>query len=296
MVEGQRFVPYDFTMEVAIQIQGLCKSYGDFNALQSLDFSVDKGQCVGLLGSNGAGKSTTIRMIIGQLKPTSGHVRVFGVDPSRNPKEVHQHIGYIPDSQSLYDELSVNENVLVFAKLFGYPQSHVDDILRQIDLIKKKNEQVKSLSKGLRQRVLIARALVHKPKIIILDEPTTGLDPNSAESIYQILENLKKKGATLLLTTHLMNDVERLCDTITFLDKGKKIEEGTPWDLKKKYGDNKIIARIVGSGGEEDVILNHSEKWTKQLSDIAQQSEILSIHSSEPKLEEIFIKLVESTK
>jgi ABC-2 type transport system ATP-binding protein len=222
-------------METVLSIKNLDKNYGSFQAIKGLNLSIEKGHCVGLLGSNGAGKSTTIRIITGQLRPSSGLVDVFGIDPTRYPKKVHPFIGYIPDTQTLYEDLTVQDNILVFAELFGQSQKEVDGILEKVRLVDKKKTKVKKLSKGLKQRVLIARALLHNPEFIILDEPTTGLDPSSAENIYSILEGLKKEGATLLLSTHLMNDVDRLCDKIVFIDKGVKVEEGSPQELKDKY-------------------------------------------------------------
>ena len=195
-------------MAELLSIKNLNKSYGSFQALKGLDFSILEGQCVGLLGSNGAGKSTTIRIITGQLKPTSGEVSVLGINPSTHPKKIHPSIGYIPDTQTLYEDLTVETNISIFSSLFGKENTSVDEILEKVQLVEKKKEKVKKLSKGLRQRVLIARALVHSPPFIILDEPTTGLDPSSAESIYNVLDSLKKQGATILLTTHLMNDVD----------------------------------------------------------------------------------------
>lgn len=232
----------------ALSIQGLSKKYGDFQALKDLNLTIERGQCLGILGSNGAGKSTTIRMITGQIRPSEGEIRVFGINPSLEPKKVHPFIGYIPDSQSLYENLTVWDNIHIFTKLFGAGEQETMRIIEQMGLVEKKYEKVKNLSKGLGQRVLIARALVHNPKFVILDEPTTGLDPSAAESIYSILEDLKKRGTTILLTTHLMNDVDRLCDQIVFISHGKKIEEGAPEELKAHYGLKleDIFIKIVG--------------------------------------------------
>ena len=235
-------------MEKLLKLDKLCKNFGNFKALEGLDMEISQGQCVGLLGSNGAGKSTTIRMITGQIQPTSGDIEFLGFNPSTEPKKIHPLIGYIPDSQALYEEISVKANIEVFAKLYEKGKAEVSEIIEKIGLKEKEKTKVKNLSKGLRQRVLIARALVHSPKFIILDEPTTGLDPSSAESIYKILEELKNQGSTILLTTHLMNDVDRLCDHIVFINKGKKVEEGNPGELKNKYGTRleDIFIQLVG--------------------------------------------------
>lgn len=282
-------------MKPIIQLEKICKNYGSFQAVCDLDLSIQKGQCFGLLGTNGAGKSTTIRMITGQLRKTAGHLDVMGFDPGLEPKRVHENIGYIPDSQSLYDDLSVFQNILLFARLFGKGAEDVDKIIAEVDLLAKKNTAVKKLSKGLRQRVVIARALVHKPKIILLDEPTSGLDPKSADVIYRILESLKDQGATLLLTTHLMNDVERLCDEIVFIHEGKKIEQGSPFSLKNKYSSSMVEVISKTAGGVSRHQFQMSGQLNIELAQIEADSEILSIHSLEPKLEEIFIQLVGET-
>lgn len=231
-----------------ISIRDLNKNYGAFQALKDLSFEIADGQCVGLLGSNGAGKSTTIRIITGQLLATSGRVEVDGLNPATEAKKLHAHIGYIPDAQSIYEDLSVWQNIDIFRQLQDAPIVTTEEIILMVGLKEKLKTKVKHLSKGLRQRVLIARALVHQPKIILLDEPTTGLDPSSAESIYRILESLKKNGSTILLTTHLMNDVDRLCDHIVFINEGQKVEEGSPESLRQKYGKKleDIFVHLVG--------------------------------------------------
>ena len=169
----------------------------------------------------------------------------MGRDPVENPKDVHSVIGYIPDSQTLYEEMTVKQNVDVFREIFGLPKSQTNEIIKTLSLEAKSNKKVKTLSRGLKQRVLIARALVHSPEVILLDEPTTGLDPSLADVIYKILEDLKNQGSTILLTTHLMNDVERLCDRIVFLHRGEKIEEGTPFELKRKYRNQSLCVQVL---------------------------------------------------
>ena len=291
-LDGPVEVPYKLPMKTVLSIENLCKNYGKFSALKNLNLEIKQGDCVGLLGSNGAGKSTTIRIITGQLRPSSGRVEVLGVNPTKHPKKIHPHIGYIPDSQTLYDELSVQMNIEIFARLFGKGAKQVLEIIERVQLQNKKDVKVKNLSKGLRQRVLIARALVHHPSIIILDEPTTGLDPSSAESIYGILEHLKNQGATILLTTHLMNDVDRLCDQIVFIDKGIKVEEGSPPELKRKYSLPVIEFDVLIDGNVSTHSLPKEKGWLGEVAKLRQEGEILRIKTHEPKLEDIFIKLV----
>jgi len=270
-----------------IDVKYISKNYGSFKAIDKLSFSISQGECLGLLGSNGAGKSTTIKTITGQIKPDSGRVEVCGFNSEREPKSVHSVIGYIPDDQTIYEELSVEQNIDVFRQIHELPKERTKEIIKTIGLTDKTKEKVKNLSKGLKQRVLIARALVHNPKVILLDEPTTGLDPSSAESIYEILEDLKKAGSTILLTTHLMNDVERLCDRIIFINKGEKIEEGTPLELKSRHKSSKVDVQTVDGKKHE---LSLSTDLGDQIKSL--DKEIFSIKTHEPKLEDIFIKLI----
>ncbi len=283
-------------MTLALDIRQLVKKYSGFEALNKLSFQVQAGQCMGLLGSNGAGKSTTIRIITGQLKPNQGEALVFGFNPSLEPKKIHALIGYIPDSQSLYDELTVFDNIDLFRQLYGVSKNKTYEVIEKLNLTEKIKEKTKALSKGLRQRVLIARALVHGPQLIILDEPTTGLDPSSAESIYLILEELKKTGSTILLTTHLMNDVERLCDQIIFIDKGQKIEEGTPLELKRKFSENTVDVVVSEEGQYKNYKIKKGPDWLEELKQLQALGEIIKINSHEPKLEDIFIRLLSEKK
>jgi len=271
----------------AIDVKYISKNYGSFRALNKLSFSVKAGECLGLLGSNGAGKSTTIKTITGQIKPDSGRVEVNGYNSEREPKKVHSEIGYIPDDQTIYEELSVKQNIDLFRQIHELPKQRTAEIISMLGLSEKTNIKVKKLSKGLKQRVLIARALVHKPKVILLDEPTTGLDPSSAESIYEILEQLKASGSTILLTTHLMNDVERLCDRIIFINKGEKIEEGTPLQLKSKHRSPKVDIQTLDG---QKYQFNLDSQLHSQIASL--KSEVFSINTFEPKLEEVFIKLI----
>ena len=275
----------------AISVQNIFKEYGDFQAVNGLSFHVNKGECLGLLGSNGAGKSTTMRIIIGQMHPSSGFVTVQGVDPTTDPKKVHASMGYVPDSQTVYDEITVEQNIDVLRRIYEEPKEKTKEIIDRLGLTEKAKTKVKNLSRGLKQRVLIARAIVHGPQVIIIDEPTTGLDPSAAEVIYEILEDFKKMGKTILLTTHLMNDVERLCDRIVFLHRGEKIEEGTPFDLKRKYRDVKLQIQTIEEGLLKHTELPFDQNFPAALGKIHADKYIYSINTHEPKLEDIFVKL-----
>lgn len=254
---------------------------------------VGQGECVGLLGTNGAGKSTTIRILTGQLQFNSGSAEVFGICPSREPKKVHSILGYVPDDQSLYDDISVWQNVEVFRRLRELPRQRSEEILELLSLRDKANARVRDLSRGLRQRVLLARSILHEPKVLLLDEPSTGLDPNSVEDLYGLLSRLREQGTSILLSTHLMNDVERLCDRVVFLNKGHKVEEGKPFALKRKYRRPVVSVQIQKEGrvcAEE--FFDDDPDLFRKLELLRREGALIAIHSHEPKLEEIFIKLV----
>ncbi len=279
-------------MVKAIEIKALSKSYGAFQAVNNLSFVLNKGETLGLLGTNGAGKTTTIKILTGQLLANSGSVSVFGLDPSRNPKDVHNVIGYIPDKQSTYDELPVYQNIDFFRRLHGLSRERTPQLIEMFHLQEKAKVKVKKLSRGLRQRVLIARSIVHQPQLLILDEPTIGLDPSSANDILVYLESLKAQGVTILITTHLMNEVDRLCDQIVFLDHGKKIAEGTPFDLKMRYKNDTL--KVVRRDGERVItdMSPISEDIFELLKGLHTRRELLQVQSHSPTLDEVFINIL----
>ena len=276
----------------AIVINNLFKNYGAVPALKGLSLKVRRGECVGLLGPNGAGKSTTIQILTGLLQPSSGSVDILGVNPSKDPKAAHSFISCIPDRQTLYDEITVEQNIDLFRRIYKKPPSHTREIIHKMGLDEKARSKAKTLSKGLRQRVLIGRALVHNPEVIFLDEPTSGLDPEATDFVCSILEDLKKRGVTMLLSSHLMYLAERLCDRIALINKGEKKEEGTPAALRKKQGGSQIEVKYLDAGRQKTTLIPLDVDFIEQLKKIQKKGEILSINTYQPKLEDIFIRLV----
>jgi ABC-2 type transport system ATP-binding protein len=276
-----------------ISVHNLVKRYGDFTAVSDLSFTVNTGETLGLLGTNGAGKSTTIQILTGQLLPTAGQVRVLDKDPSFEPKAIHQEIGYIPDQQSLYEDLTSFDNIDLFRKIHNLPKSVTTDMIEKLGLTEKSKKKVKTLSKGLKQRVLIGRSLLHQPKVLFLDEPTSGLDPSSANTICALLEELKKNGTTILLTTHLMNEVDRLCDQVIFIHEGKKIEEGTPFELKMKYSKPILKWTLKNETGfsfqEQDM---NSPLIFEKMRDLYSKKTLVHFEMHLPTLEDVFIHIV----
>jgi len=230
----------------AIEVRGLTKKFGDFTAVDDVSFEVRRGEIFGLLGPNGAGKSTLIRMLTTLLKPTSGSALVGGFDVVSSANDVRRMIGVIPQAMTSDLELSANENLMIFTKLYGVPRERrralVAELLAAVELSKWADAPVKNLSGGMRRRVEIARGLVHEPAILFLDEPTTGLDPVSRTSVWDMIRNLKRgRDLTVLLTTHYMDEADRLCDRIAIVDHGTLMALDSPLRLKAAIpGENTL--------------------------------------------------------
>ena len=221
----------------AIEVEEITKRFGEFTAVDHVTFTVEHGEIFGLLGPNGAGKSTLIRMLTTLLVPTSGTARVNGFDVRRFPSEVRQSIGVIPQAMTSDLDLSAEENILIFAKLYGVPRERrihvVREALEAVELAEWADKPVKNLSGGMRRRLEIARGLVHQPRILFLDEPTTGLDPVSRVAVWEMLSRLKKqRDLTILLTTHYMDEADKLCDRVAIVDHGKLVALDSPATLK----------------------------------------------------------------
>lgn len=277
---------------MSICVENLSKQYGAFQALKNFSFKVKEGECAGLLGPNGAGKSTTIKILTGQLQPSSGSIKVLGMDPIKQTKELHSLIGYVPDNPSIYDELTVRQNIEIFRQIYREQKENTQKIIQKMGLTDKTKIKGKNLSKGLKQKLLIARTLVHTPKFLFLDEPTVALDPNSTDFICQILEELKDQGVTIFLSTHLMYLAERLCDHIILLNEGEKKEEGSLKALRERHGNSQLKVRFLEEGKQKTIIIPFSKNMTKELMNIEKTREILSLNTNETKLEDIFIRLV----
>jgi ABC-2 type transport system ATP-binding protein len=252
-------------MKPAIDVRGIVKKFGDFTAVDDISFSVQQGEIFGLLGPNGAGKSTLIRMLTTLLPPTAGTAEVDGIDVIKDPNGVRKVIGVIPQALTSDLELSVYENLLIFAKLYGVPREKRDSLiaglLEQVELTKWANEQVKKLSGGMRRRVEIARGLVHHPRVLFLDEPTTGLDPVSRAAVWEMVRKLKEQHElTVLLTTHYMDEADNWCDRIAIVDHGHLMALDSPIRLK---------ASIPGTNTIEASFEDAPADWHQQLESLA---------------------------
>ncbi|MHB8069334.1 MAG: ABC transporter ATP-binding protein [Desulfobaccales bacterium] len=238
--------------EKAIVVQDLTKDFGKFRAVDRVSFEVRKGEIFGFLGPNGAGKSTTIRMLNGLLAPTSGTGAVAGYDLIRQTDAIKQHIGYMSQRFSLYEDLTAEENLTFFGGVYGLPparlQERTEDALRQVGLLERRGELTRNLALGLRQRLALASAILHEPPILFLDEPTSGVDPISRRNFWDLIYSLAEKGITVLVTTHYMEEAE-FCDRLVLIYQGRLIAQGTPRDLKAAVPEE-IIAVFPDHLGE----------------------------------------------
>jgi lipooligosaccharide transport system ATP-binding protein len=241
-----------------IVVKNLVKQFGDFTAVNGINFSVKQGESFGLLGPNGAGKSSTMRIIGATSQRTSGEVLILGKDPEQAGPQIRAHLGVVPQQDNLDEELTCAENLYIYGRYFGLPKiavnNKIDELLQFAQLLDKKNSKVKSLSGGMKRRLTIARALVSDPDILMLDEPTTGLDPQARHILWDRLFRLKEKGVTLLITTHHMDEAEQLCDRLMVMDKGEIMAEGSPTELIKKYSTKEVLEVRFGSDRNSQMV------------------------------------------
>ncbi len=257
--------------EYVIRANGLRKTYGDFVAVEGINFEVKRGEAFGLLGPNGAGKSTTMRMITSTLQRTSGELEILGKDPDKFGPEIRSHIGVVPQQDNLDRQLSVWENIFVYGRYFGlsrkFLKAKIEELLAFAQLEEKRSVKSEELSGGMKRRLTIARGLVNEPEVLLLDEPTTGLDPQARHVLWDRLFRLKELGVTLVLTTHYMDEAEQLCDRLIVMDKGKIMAEGSPAELIKKYSSKEVLEVRFGSSGNAEA--------AKKLEKVGDRLEIL---------------------
>ena len=267
-----------------IKADNLGKSFGSFKAISSLTFEVNKGEILGFLGPSGSGKTTTINILTGQLTPDQGQSSILGKSSTNLNEEDLANIGLITENSGYYEKLSLYDNLLFFAKLYDVPQGDLDNLMKRVGLYDRRKTLAEKLSTGMKQRMLLVRAIINKPQVLFLDEPTSGLDPSTSQSIHELIKELQAEGTTIFLTTHDMHEATILCDKIVLLNKGQIVEAGTPSDLIQKYNTDKRV-KITYQSGEENY-LSFSE-----LGQVSQTDDILTIHSCEPTLEDVFIQL-----
>lgn len=275
--------------EELIVARGLTKKFGDFTAVDGIDFSVYKGESFGLLGPNGAGKSTTMRIIGATSQRTSGDISILGKDPEKFGPQIRAHLGVIPQKDNLDEQLTVSQNLYIYGRYFGlsnkFINAKIDELLEFAQLEEKRDAKVESLSGGMKRRLTIARALVSEPDILMLDEPTTGLDPQARHILWDRLFRLKERGVTLVITTHFMDEAEQLCERLIVIDRGKIMAEGSPADLIKKYSSKEVLELRFGSDNNEAVAVKLRDKCERL--EVLPDRILLYSENAEKTLEEI---------
>lgn len=257
--------------EVVISAKALVKKYKDFTAVDAIDFEVRRGEAFGLLGPNGAGKSTTMKMIAAVSQRTGGALSILGKEPNTQGPEIRAHLGVVPQKDLLDRELKVWENLYTYGRYFGlarkFLKDKVDELLEFAQLTEKRNAKADDLSGGMQRRLAIARGLVNEPEILMLDEPTTGLDPQARHILWDRLFRLKEQGVTLVITTHYMDEAEQLCDRLIVMDQGKIMAEGSPAELIRRYSSKEVLELRFGT--------DKNEGAAKQLEQMADRIEVL---------------------
>lgn len=276
-------------MENIISMKNVRKDFKGSTALMNLNFSIAEGEIFGFLGPSGAGKTTTIKLLTSQLIPTSGEVKVFGKDVYANKKDIVKNVGILSDTSGIYDRLSVLDNLMLYADIYGVPKKNVLEILEKVGMIADIKKEAKKLSKGMKQRLMIARAVLHKPKLLFLDEPTSSLDPGTTLEIHRLLRKLNEEGTTIFLTTHNMEEADKLCDRVAFLNAGEIVDIGNPAALKLKYTNDHI--KVILKDKNKEIMLKNDSEGASKIKAWMEEGRLLAIHSMEPSLEKIFLNL-----
>lgn len=276
-------------MNNTITAQNLSHSFSGNSVLCDVSFQVQSGEIFGLLGPSGAGKTTLIKILTGQLRQTSGYAEILGKDTTKLCDAEHRQIGTMMDNFGLYERLSVYDNLAFYSDVYRTPRSAIDGILKSIGLYEGKRTPVLKLSKGMKNRLSLARALMNHASLLFLDEPTAGLDPSTTQEIHRVLAAQKGQGTTIFLTTHNMQEAENLCDHIALLYNGSIIEYGSPADIRKKYNYLNKLRVSLTSG--ETVLLENGSASAIPMKEYLEQNQIETIHSTEPTLETVFVEL-----
>ena len=276
-------------MKFAIQMNEISKSFGGKQALRGISISVKSGELLGFLGPSGAGKTTTIKILTGQLRQSGGEARILNQDVSSLDHEIYRQIGIVTDNSGLYENMNAYDNLILFSRILKTDQNEIAPLLDRLGILQDAKKKVKTFSRGMKQRLILARAMLNRPKILFLDEPTSGLDPATSVEIHKLLLEIKNEGTTFFLTTHNMAEASKLCDRIALLNDGLIVDMGTLDELRQKHTDGRKVNILLKTGESQllDLIPENSEKIGAWLA----KDEIFSIHSQEPTLEKIFLKV-----
>jgi ABC-type multidrug transport system ATPase subunit len=276
-------------MEPIVRLKGLVVAYGSFVAVDGLDLEVGRGELFGLLGPNGAGKSSTLRVLIGQRHPSRGRVTVSGLDVVRDWHRIKPLFGYVPDRENHFDEFTGRRNLQLFADLYRASRQRLAECLELVELSEAADLPVRAYSLGMRRKLLLARALLHQPRLLYLDEPTANLDIHSAAVVHRILRQLVDGGSTVLMTTHNMQEVERICDRVGILCRGRLVAMDTPLALRRRHVEHR--ADVVLSGGQRAVFDLDQEQERAALAGHVAAGNVASIQTREFDFQDVFLKL-----
>jgi len=276
-------------LSVVISMKNIKKDFNQKTVLHDINCSIEKGEIFGLLGPSGAGKTTIIKILTGQIQKTGGEATLYGVNTDKLTEELYSKIGMVLDIQGLYTRLTCYDNLAIFAEIYQINKKRVYEVLGKVRLADEAKKTVSKLSKGMAQRLVIARAILHYPKILFLDEPTSGLDPATSLEIHKIIFELRESGSTIFLTTHNMEEASVLCDNVALLNEGNIVEYGHPDAICRKYNNVNSINILLKNG--EKITLPNNNNSSEQIASYFRENNIEAIHSTEPNLETVFITL-----
>jgi len=271
-------------MTDAIVADNLAYWYGDLVAVDHISFNVAEGEILGLLGPNGAGKTTTVKMLTGLMRPKAGKAVLLGLDMAKNTEKVQGEIGVCFEETNLYEQMSALENLRFFARLFGINRFDANALLKRVGLDGREKDRVETYSKGMKQRLMVARSIINRPRVLFLDEPTAGLDPSSSESIREIIKEERERGATVLLLTHDMEEADKLSDRVAFMNKGKIVAVDTPHNLKQQYGKRALKAKVASADGklEDREVIMDTQETDKAVQELFAREKVVTVHSEVP--------------
>jgi len=272
-----------------LKLTHISKKFNGYTALEDISISLHQGEILGFLGPSGAGKTTTIKIVTGQLRQTSGEALILGRDSREIDESIYEKIGIVTDNSGIYDRLSVYQNLRLFSKILRVPKSRIDDLLENVGLADHRKKPAGKLSKGQAQRLVLARAVLHTPRLLFLDEPTAGLDPSTALVIHKLLKELNDDGMAIFLTTHNMEEAAKLCNRVALLNEGHIVECGTPQELCLRYYEEKRYKVLLSD--KQELLLEQNAQTAEQLKEWISQDKVESLHSCEPNLEKVFLKV-----
>lgn len=276
-------------MENVIFMKEIRKVFKDKVVLNNITFNVRKNEIFGLLGPSGSGKTTTIKILTSQIMPTSGQASILNNDVYSFDRSILSRVGILSDNSGVYERLTVWDNLKLFADICGADKKSIEDILERVGLGDDKRTAVKKLSKGMKQRLILARSIINKPELLFLDEPTSSLDPSISNEIHNLLKEINSEGTTIFLTTHDMVEADKLCDRIAFLNNGTIVEVDSPENLKLKYA--KPVIQVKLKCQDNKIFLSKNAENAEKIRSWIATDELESIHSYEPSIEEIFLKV-----